>query len=363
MASDVTDWDGDLPADPEEDYQTFVRTLERTKGFRLLFVQCTPAAGEQLIAKVKEDIPQKKIEFLQLHEPIDNLYKIVERLPKRKEINILFIQGLEHSFYEYEKLNFGNTTERDFYSWEGVPQILNHLNQQRERFRDEFNICFVFLLGSFLFKYFIHRAPDFFDWRSSVFEFSPQPEQWAKTLIDLGNAYTERIRGDRSENLEQAIAAYQSALQVFTREAFPEQWAKTLISLGNALHNTDRYEEAIKLYKEALNISQIIADRQGEASSVENLGDSYYSLGQYQKAIEFYSQALDIQPNTPEVWYKKACSYALQGNVEQAIENLQQAINLSPDKYREMAKTNSDFDKIREDDRFGALIQEALPDR
>ena len=173
---------------------------------------------------------------------------------------------------------------------------------------------------------------------------------------------TKRIRGDRLENLEIAIAAYQSALQVFTREAFPEQWAKTLISLGNALHNTDRYEEAIKLYKEALNISQIIADRQGEASSVENLGDSYYSLGQYQKAIEFYSQALDIQPNTPEVWYKKACSYALQGNVEQAIENLQQAINLSPDKYREMAKTNSDFDKIREDDRFGALIQEALPD-
>jgi superkiller protein 3 len=46
----------------------------------------------------------------------------------------------------------------------------------------------------------------------------------------------------------------------------------------------------------------------------------------------------------------------LQGNVDIAIENLQQAINLNPDKYREMAKTESDFDSIREDGRFQALI-------
>ena len=93
MASDVIDWDEDVPADPEEEYQTFVRTLKRTDGFRLLFVQCTPAQGTQLIAKVKADIPQKTVEFLQLHEPIDNLYKIVELLPNREEINILFVQG------------------------------------------------------------------------------------------------------------------------------------------------------------------------------------------------------------------------------------------------------------------------------
>lgn len=176
MASNVIDWDEDFPADPEEDYQTFVRTLERTDGFRLLFVQSTPAEGEQLITRVKKDIPQKTIEFLSLHEPIDNLYKLVEHLPNRQDINILFIQGLEHSFYEYEKLQFGNNTEHNFYSWEGVPKILNHLNQQRERFRDDFNICFVFLLRSFSFKYFIHRAADFFDWRSSVFEFPTRQE-------------------------------------------------------------------------------------------------------------------------------------------------------------------------------------------
>jgi superkiller protein 3 len=57
-----------------------------------------------------------------------------------------------------------------------------------------------------------------------------------------------------------------------------------------------------------------------------------------------------------QAWYNKACRYALQGNVDLAIANLQQAINLNPDKYREMAKTDSDFDSLREDGGFQALI-------
>ena len=41
------------------------------------------------------------------------------------------------------------------------------------------------------------------------------------TQNNLGNAYCDRIRGERAENLEQAIAAYQQALEVYTRQAFP----------------------------------------------------------------------------------------------------------------------------------------------
>ncbi|WP_445310288.1 TPR end-of-group domain-containing protein [Microcoleus vaginatus] len=36
---------------------------------------------------------------------------------------------------------------------------------------------------------------------------------------------------------------------------------------------------------------------------------------------------------------------------------MQQAINLNPDKYREMPKTDSDFDSIRSHTQFQALIQ------
>ena len=522
MASDVIDWDEDVPADPEEEYQTFVRTLKRTNGFRLLFVQCTPAQGTQLFAKVKADIPQKTVEFLQLHEPIDNLYKLVELLPNREDIDILFIQGLEYSFYEYETTQFGKNTEHDFYGWEGVPQILNHLNQQRERFRDDFNICFVFLLRFFAFKYFIHRAPDFFDWRSSVFKFSTkqdileqessrilqegnykeycaltleeqvkkvleiqellaekhqQPIDKARLQLELGNLlvaakkyeaaiasfdqvilfkhddheawynrgvalddlgrYKEAIasydqalkikpddheawyyRGSALKNLvgrfEETIASYDQAVKI--KPDFHEAWNYR----GSVLYEFDRYEQAINSYDKALEIQPDDHDawymRGWALYSLEQYeqainsydkaleiqpddydawyirGDALHKLGRYEEAIASYDKVLQIQPDNNEAWYlrglalhdleqyeqaiasydqvlaikpndtsafyNKACCYALQNNIDQAIENLQQAIKLSPEEYREMAKTDSDFDKIREDERFQALIHE-----
>ncbi len=47
------------------------------------------------------------------------------------------------------------------------------------------------------------------------------------TQNNLGNAYSERIKGDKADNLELAIDAYTQALQVYTCESFPEEWADT----------------------------------------------------------------------------------------------------------------------------------------
>ena len=41
------------------------------------------------------------------------------------------------------------------------------------------------------------------------------------TINNLANAYYSRIRGDRAENLEQAITYYEQSLQVRTRAAMP----------------------------------------------------------------------------------------------------------------------------------------------
>ena len=46
----------------------------------------------------------------------------------------------------------------------------------------------------------------------------------------------------------------------------------------------------------------------------------------------------------------------MQGDVNRSMENLQKAIELNPE-YREDAKTDSDFDRIRENKRFQEIIQ------
>jgi tetratricopeptide (TPR) repeat protein len=76
------------------------------------------------------------------------------------------------------------------------------------------------------------------------------------------------------------------------------------------------------------------------------------------EAIASYDKALEIKPDKHEAFYNKACYYALQSQIDKAIQNLQQAINLNPDECREIAKTDSDFDSIRSHTRFQALIQE-----
>ena len=174
MSLELTDWDKDLPPEPEEEYQALVRTLQWTDGFGLLFVRCSPSKGEELINKVQGEIRDKNIQVLRLQEPVDNLYERIEKLENRDNIDILFITGLESSFYAYEESKrLVDWLSKDVYSysWKSVPPVLMNLNQQRERFKDNFNICFVFLLPLFGIKYFIQRAPDFFDWRSGSFEF------------------------------------------------------------------------------------------------------------------------------------------------------------------------------------------------
>ncbi|NET57156.1 MAG: tetratricopeptide repeat protein [Symploca sp. SIO2E6] len=491
MTTNLAFWDEDLPPEtPEEQYQTLVRSLRRRQGFGLLFVRCSPADGELLVEQVKQDLPQKDIETLQLDQPIQNLYDIVAELPHPEKINILFIEGLEYSLYQYEaeKLQQGwETGETYAYSMKGVPLILGHLNLHRERFRDDFNICFVFLLRSFALKYFIHRAPDFFDWRSAEFKIpldqkrweqesfkileegdyeqylSLAPQEQAKKLLEIEElltaehpapsdraslwleqgillhaarkyegsiaSYDQAVkfkpdfhqawynRGVSLYNLgryEAAIVSYDQAVNI--KPDFHEAWYNRGISLrklgrdeaaiasydqavnikpdkheawnnrGNSLRKLGRYEAAIASYDQAVNIKPdlypawynqgISLDQLGryEAAIASydqavkfkpdyhevwyDRGISLYNLGRYEAAIVSYDQAVNIKPDYHKAWYNKACCYALQNQVELALENLQQAIKLNPEEYLEMAKTDSDFDKIWSDERFQTLLRD-----
>ena len=70
---------------------------------------------------------------------------------------------------------------------------------------------------------------------------------WAATQHNLANAYLYRIRGERADNLEEAIRHCELALQVYTREAFPTDWAMTQNNLATAYSDRIRGERADNL--------------------------------------------------------------------------------------------------------------------
>ncbi|MEG4326652.1 tetratricopeptide repeat protein, partial [Microcoleus sp. herbarium5] len=329
MKPEAIDWDEDLPpAEPEEEYLTLVRTLKRTDGFSLLFVECSPAEGERLITRVKTDIPQQNIEVLRLKESVYDFYNLIEELPNGDRINILFVQGLEYSLYEYEqeKKDIGWESKDIYsYSWRGVPPVLINLNQQRERFRDNFKICFVFLLPKFAIDYFIQRAPDFFDWRSSLFKLSMDEES---LQAESKQACSER--GKREDYLaltpqerKRELVRIQSLIDEDGQT--PEQQAELFYEQGLLYGYAEEYTKARFSFDKALEI-------QPDSYEAWNYrGRALGNLGRLEEAIASLDKALEIQPDDHEAWYIRGIALRNLGRLEEAIASYNKALEFKPD--------------------------------
>jgi len=197
---------------------------------------------------------------------------------------------------------------------------------------------------------------------------------------DLHEAWNNR--GNALGNLgrlEEAIASFDKAIEV--KSDFHEAWNNR----GHALGDLGRFEEAIASYDKALAVKPdfygawssrgLVLSRIGHYDEAlanhdkalklqpeyplfwANQGIVLARSGRYEEALASCDKAVELQPDDESGYYGKACCYALQGDVDLAVENLQQAINLNPPPCRREAKINHDFDSIREDERFQALLQ------
>ncbi|AFY82361.1 hypothetical protein [Oscillatoria acuminata] len=55
-----------------------------------------------------------------------------------------------------------------------------------------------------------------------------QSQRWGATHDNLALAYSERLQGDRIDNLARSFSHYQQAAKVFIRHPFPQQWLPLL---------------------------------------------------------------------------------------------------------------------------------------
>ncbi|MCT7980790.1 CHAT domain-containing protein [Laspinema olomoucense] len=107
------------------------------------------------------------------------------------------------------------------------------------------------------------------------------PLAWAMVHLNLGDNYSERIRGNPTENFEISIKALKKALQVFTREKFPELWAGTQNNLGesyrklSAGNRAENLEQAITCYNNALQVRTKNTEPEEWARVQHNLGLAY----------------------------------------------------------------------------------------
>ncbi|NEP77361.1 MAG: tetratricopeptide repeat protein [Okeania sp. SIO3B3] len=203
------------------------------------------------------------------------------------------------------------------------------------------------------------------------------PIDWAATQNNLGAAYRERIRGDKAENIESAIAAYQQALLVRTKTDFPIDWAATQNNLGNAYSDRIRgdkienIESAIAASQQALLVHTKTDFPINWAATQNNLGNAYSDrirgdkAENIESAIAAFQQALLVYTKTdfPIDWA------ATQNNLGAAYrerirgdkaENIESAIAASQQALLVHTKTDFSIQWATSQNNLGAAYRERI---
>jgi tetratricopeptide (TPR) repeat protein len=132
------------------------------------------------------------------------------------------------------------------------------------------------------------------------------PAFWASVQNKLGIAYAARRRGNRAENLEQAIAAYETALQVTQERKLLLDSAMIQNNLGTAYRRrvredkADNLDRAIAAYEAALGVFNKAEHPLHWAGTQSSLGDTYSQrvVGERResldRAVAAYSSALEV---------------------------------------------------------------------
>jgi MFS transporter, FSR family, fosmidomycin resistance protein len=142
------------------------------------------------------------------------------------------------------------------------------------------------------------------------------PQQWAAACLNLGVGYRDRLAGDRVENQERAISAFEDALSVWTRECHPEEWAAASLNLGIAYwerllgERAKNSERAIAAFEDALSVWTREENPEDWATARFNLGIAYRERmagdrsENRERAIAALGDALSVwtREGHPEEW-------------------------------------------------------------
>jgi len=150
----------------------------------------------------------------------------------------------------------------------------------------------------------------------------------------------------RQEEYEKAIQDYDQAIKLNPGDALAYS------NRGTTYSRQREYEKALQDYDQAIKLDP------EHAIAYSNRGLTYCEQGEYEKAIQDYDQAIKLNPEDALAYYSKACCYGVQGVVSDAVSWLRTALELDTEAYCELVKDDSDFDRIREEESFKALMKE-----
>ena len=262
---------------------SFIRLAET---FRVVFVKCNqPAQCRQMAARLKVMLAgDADLVDVVLKEPVPSLRRAVVASPELSKQEAQAKRAIQV---------FG--FERSIPS-EGPAPALDELNQSRENFPKSFSGPFLIWLPDYALTRLAREAPDFWGWRSGVFEFSPE---W-KLMDSVERSIIQDKQGDRL-SLEQKIERGKALdgligdyREMQRGERENKAFADVLRRQGDLRYLLGEYDDARRMYEESLKISEDIGNKNGVAAALHRLGNLAYLTGEYDEARNLYQQSLKI---------------------------------------------------------------------
>ena len=193
-------------------------------------------------------------------------------------------------------------------------------------------------------------AQGWFEWAYKAVEPEEKIRLYTKAIeLDPNFAYAYNNRGWSYTSLkeyEKAIVDYSKAIEI------NPEYVLAYNNRGLSYAYLKEYKKAIADYNKAIEIDP------ENVLAYNNRGLSYAYLKEYKKAIADYNKAIEIDPEYASAYYNRACTYALCEKVEDALVNLRRALEIDPQKYSDLTRNDSDFDKIRDNIDFQNLLKE-----
>ena len=304
--------------------------IRLAEGFRLGFVKCNqPIQSRQMAAKLREILAgEAKIITLVLMGPVSSLRRAILQALEADKADYagkraVMVLGFEHSVPS-----------------EGLAPSLDELNQSRENFLKSFSCPVLIWLPDYALTRLAREAPDFWGWRSGVFELSPVQ----KLMASIEKTIIQGVEADRLSLVEkmERVAALEGLIRDYQEmprgERRDRSLATVLHSLGNIRYLLGEHNEAHRLYQGSLKISQDLGDKSSVSRSLHQLGNLAYFTGDLTEARRLYQESLKISQDLGD---KSSVSMSLHnlGNLAYVTGDLSGARHL----YQESMKIFQDL--------------------
>ncbi len=191
--------------------------------------------------------------------------------------------------------------------------------------------------------------------------------QWHMLRHDLGieafgiNAWRAReagqqVIGEHDEVTGGAGGHEEVYIVISGRATFTVEGETLDAPAGTVVFVRDPAAKRAAVSEEADTVVLVVGGKRGEAFTVSPWEASsealrFWATEEWDRAIELLGRQQTESPDNANVVYNLACAESRAGNIDDAIEHLEQAIALEPS-FAESAQKDPDFATIRDDPRF-----------